>query len=218
MKNENSPVPFFRVTGRNHRGLRECCVCCVVEIIIFFCDNIYICTRPLASLNSSSLSISMAGGSTPKKSPATKKAGKSAGGAKKAKSSSGKIFPAGRVGRYLRRNNYHRRIGGAAPVYLAAVLEYLTAELLDLAVHAAKENKKQRVTPRAIQLATNQDEEIRGLFKNVTLASGGVVPNLRTELLKKEKKAKKRSDKGKKKDGKKSKKSKKSSPKKEGEQ
>jgi len=144
----------------------------------------------------------MAGGSTPKKSPATKKAAKSAGGSKKAKAQSGAIFPAGRVGSYLRRNGYHRRIGGGAPVYLAAVLEYVTAELLDLAVTAAKESKKNRVTPRTIQLAANQDEEIRGLFKNVTLASGGVVPNLRSELLK-TKKGKKSSKKSGKKSGKK---------------
>jgi len=149
-------------------------------------------------------------GSTPKKSPATKKAAKkSTGGAKKTKSQSGAFFPAGRVGAYLRRNGYHRRIGGGAPVYLAAVLEYVTAELLELAVTAAKASKKARVTPRTIQLGANQDEEIRALFKNVTLASGGVIPNLRTELVKKDKK--KGGKKGKK-SGKKSKKSAKTSP------
>lgn len=126
---------------------------------------------------------------TPKsKSPKARKAKST--GSKKAGSASN--FPVGRIGGLLRRGSFHKRIGAGAPVYMAAVLEYVTAELMELAANAAKENKKNRITPRTIQLAVANDAELGGLFQNVTLASGGVVPNLRSELTdKKSKKAKK---------------------------
>lgn len=38
-------------------------------------------------------------------------------------------FPVGRIGRYLKKGRYAQRVGSGAPVYLAAVLEYLAAEV-----------------------------------------------------------------------------------------
>ncbi|KAK4471274.1 hypothetical protein MN116_004717 [Schistosoma mekongi] len=37
--------------------------------------------------------------------------------------------PVGRVYRLLRKDNYDERVGAGVPVYLAPVLEYLTAEV-----------------------------------------------------------------------------------------
>lgn len=39
-------------------------------------------------------------------------------------------FPVGRIGRYLKKGRYAQRVGTGAPVYLAAVLEYLAAEVV----------------------------------------------------------------------------------------
>lgn len=104
----------------------------------------------------------------------------------------GVIFPVGRMLRYIKRGLPKYRIGVGAPVYMAAVLEYLTAEILELAGNAARDNKKGRVTPRHILLAIANDEELNQLLKGVTIAAGGVLPNIQPELL-----AKKRGVKGK---------------------
>ena len=99
-------------------------------------------------------------------------------------------FPVGRMARYLRQGGFAKRVGAGAPVYLAAVLEYLTAELLELAGNAAKDNKRSRIIPRHIQLAVRNDEELNKFLGHVTVAQGGVLPNIHAVLLPKKKKGK----------------------------
>ena len=109
-----------------------------------------------------------------------------AGSAKTQKSRSkraGLQFPVGRIHRHLRKGNFATRIGSGAPVYLAAVIEYLTAEILELAGNAARDNKKARIIPRHLQLAVRNDEELNQLFAGVTISEGGVLPNILSVLL-----------------------------------
>jgi len=111
------------------------------------------------------------------------KGGKARAKAKTRSSRAGLQFPVGRVHRLLRRGNYAERIGAGAPVYLAAVMEYLAAEILELAGNAARDNKKQRINPRHLQLAIRNDEELNKLLAGVTIAQGGVLPNIQAVLL-----------------------------------
>ena len=97
-------------------------------------------------------------------------------------SKAGLAFPVGRVHRLLRKGNYAQRVGAGAPVYLAAVLEYLAAEILELAGNAARDNKKTRIIPRHLQLAIRNDEELNKLLGHVTIAQGGVLPNIHQSM------------------------------------
>ena len=110
--------------------------------------------------------------------------GKDAGAKVVSKSvKAGLQFPVGRIARFMKEGKFAERVGAGAPVYMSAVLEYLAAEVLELAGNAARDNKKTRIVPRHIQLAIRNDEELNKLLNSVTIASGGVLPNIHVFLL-----------------------------------
>jgi histone H2A len=55
--------------------------------------------------------------------------------------------------------------------------------VLELAGNAAKDNKKTRIMPRHLMLAIRNDEEFGKLLSGVTIAHGGVLPNIHSVLL-----------------------------------
>ena len=90
----------------------------------------------------------------------------------------------------IRDGNFASRVGSSAPVALAAVIEYVCSELMELAGDFAKEDKRQRITPKHLQQAIRSDDELNSFFINTTIKDGGVKPHVNVFFLKKKEAAK----------------------------
>merc|ERR1712037_84320 len=97
-------------------------------------------------------------------------------------SRAGLTFPVGRATRYLRQGRYSKRVSPGAGIFSAAVLEYLTAEVVELAGNACRDNKRKTISPRHLMLAVRNDEELSQLFSHAVIPGGGVLPNVHAVL------------------------------------
>ena len=100
-------------------------------------------------------------------------------------SKAGLCFPVGRLARMLKQGRYSERVGIGAPVYLAAVLEYLVAEILEVSVMVVKQHKKSRIIPRYIYLGLKEDDEFNKLFSHSIITQSGVKPSFHKKSSKK---------------------------------
>ncbi|XP_069618080.1 uncharacterized protein [Ranitomeya imitator] len=83
----------------------------------------------------------------------------------------------------MRTRLHQFRLSSTAPVYLAAVLEALTAELLRLAGDTARKNEVARITPAILQHAVRNSAELDRLLSRVTLRRGGTPPDFFTDMM-----------------------------------
>ena len=102
-------------------------------------------------------------------------------------------FPVSRIGTNLRRGHYFGRYSDATPVFLSAVLEFLTGEVLDLAGIQAKNEGRKRIVPTNIFSGIQQDAGLVDLFSNIVISEGGCVQHVHEAMLEFQKKPKSRS-------------------------
>ena len=91
-----------------------------------------------------------------------------------ASSRAGVVFPVGRLRTYMKKLKVAKNVGAGSAVYMAAVLEYMTAELLELAGNYTTHHKKKTINPRAIFMGIKQDAELDLLLADSMVSGGGV--------------------------------------------
>lgn len=100
----------------------------------------------------------------------------------------GIIFPPSIFEKFLRDfGNIKIMVTQKAPIFFAAVLEYLVAEILLLAYRSANTNKRIRITIRDLELSVGSDIELKNLFTklHISFIGGGVIPYIHPILSKK---------------------------------
>ena len=81
-------------------------------------------------------------------------------------------------------------VGDRSGLKFLTYVQYMVAEVLELAGNASRDNKKVRIIPRHIMLAVRNDEELNKFMLNASFPFGGVIPNIHSVLLPKKNPAK----------------------------
>ncbi|XP_005414694.2 PREDICTED: histone H2A [Chinchilla lanigera] len=90
-------------------------------------------------------------------------------------------FPVSPVERHLRQGGYAPRLSSTTAVFLAGILEYLTANILVVAGKEAQDKLKKRITPQHLEVAMERIEQLQNLL-------GDITKSLRDEMAQAEKK------------------------------
>lgn len=85
----------------------------------------------------------------------------------------GLVFKASRIGRRLKGSKMFERVSKTAPIYLTAVLEYVCAEILEVAKDNAINEKKKRIMPKHIKFGIDNDPDLKIMFKDMIIPEGG---------------------------------------------
>lgn len=111
---------------------------------------------------------------------------------RKSKSRSGRAglhFPIPRVKKVMRTGGYAPKLAKNTDLYLAAIIEYLVSEILLGAGEIARNSKRARLNPRALQLCIQNDADLATLLKGRNIRQGGVTPHIDARLLPKSRKS-----------------------------
>ena len=88
----------------------------------------------------------------------------------------GLVMPVSRINRRLREGKRTARVGGGAPIYLAALLEYTAAEIFEMA--SSKLGKRKRLTATDILLGVRSDKELNKLLAGESVFVGDRVTGI----------------------------------------
>lgn len=98
-------------------------------------------------------------------------------------------FPIARVKKIMRTGGYAPKFSGNTDLYLAAIVEYVVSEILQGAGEIARNSKRARLNPRALQLCIQNDADLASLLKGRNIREGGVLPYIDERLLPKKRKS-----------------------------
>uniref|UniRef100_A0A8I3Q3X7 Histone H2A n=2 Tax=Canis lupus familiaris TaxID=9615 RepID=A0A8I3Q3X7_CANLF len=82
----------------------------------------------------------------------------------------GLAFSVCQMERLLRAGRYAKRLGASAPIFLAAVIQFLTATVLGLAGDEARHRRTAYITPELVDRALHNHELLSGLFTMTTVS------------------------------------------------
>ena len=89
---------------------------------------------------------------------------------------------------------YAERIGKSASVFMACVLEYITAEILEVAGEVCEAHKKKTISPSHINLGMRSDFELAKLGANMIVSNSCLPLNINPFLNPKKGKKDKKED------------------------
>ena len=112
----------------------------------------------------------------------SKKKGKK-GGERRTKKRFGVIFSSTAMHAYLKKNHRGTRVSLCAGAALAALLDLIAKEILELSGNAARDHGRKTITPHHIQLAIGYDDDLSAIMANVRLTRAGVMPHIHPSLL-----------------------------------
>ncbi|NXT27194.1 H2A1A protein, partial [Syrrhaptes paradoxus] len=80
-------------------------------------------------------------------------------------SRAGLLFPVSRLDKQLRRGGFAERFGASAPVYLAAVLQWVTHKTMDVAGEISKKSNQQCISPLHLHRAMQKSSVLKQLLR-----------------------------------------------------
>lgn len=87
----------------------------------------------------------------------------------------GLTMPVSRINRHLKISKLMDRVGSSTPVYMAAVVEYIIAEVIEIAGNKVKNDGRKRMTPADVAYAIRTDRELNKLMEGYRFFCGDKV-------------------------------------------
>ncbi|XP_028378798.1 histone H2A-Bbd type 2/3-like [Phyllostomus discolor] len=80
------------------------------------------------------------------------------------------LFSVSHLERLLREGHYAQHLTPSAPVFLAAIVQYLTATVLQLAGNEAQRSGCRRITPQLVDMAIHNNALLSVFFGSTTVS------------------------------------------------
>lgn len=96
----------------------------------------------------------------------------------------GILFPVGKINKRMAKSGWTDRVGGTAPIWVAAVCDYLAREVVDATAKACKDGgKHKRIQPRDVILAIRNDPDLNRVFAGVKVLVGDKLKGVSDEIV-----------------------------------